>query len=152
MVKAKHGNAKQLVEVDSSNNSQNRVWKAIYCVFDRDSHSNTKKQLESANKFIKNSGGRLVRVFSSTCFEVALWFSKSTNTKKFIARELEEALGNHIGIPYSKSDMANGKLAEYFDFNQMCKKSELCYEKLGVNDNNWLDDDLDSYSEIFKLG
>ena len=47
--------------------------------------------------------------------------------------------------------MANGKLAEYFDFNQMCKNSELCYEKLEVNDNNWLDDDLDSYSEIFKL-
>jgi hypothetical protein len=148
----KYSNAEQLVNAAVKRmDSHGREWKAAYYVFDHDSHSNTKEQLQSVNKIIKDSNGSLIRVFSSPCFEVALWFSKSTNTKKFIARELEEAIGNHIGIPYSKSDMANGKLAKYFDFNQMCKNSKLCYEKLGVNDNNWLDDNLDSYSEIFKL-
>ena len=47
--------------------------------------------------------------------------------------------------------MANGELAENFDFDKICKNSELCYKQIGVNENNWLNDDLDSYSEIFKL-
>ena len=150
--KSKYTNAQKLVEIDIGNNF--REWSLIFCVFDRDSESNTKPQLQSANQFIKNWNGKckLVRVFSNPCFEVALWFSSSTTTRSFNGcAQVEIAIAKQIGTKYSKDEIVNGNLIDRFDFNNICENTKLNYDKLGISDDNWLNNDLDAYSEIFKL-
>ena len=146
-----YSNAQMLVCESAVKYNKDRDWHRTYCVFDRDQASNTREQLEKANKFIKSQRGKYIRIFSNPCFETALWFNYSNRSKLFDnCAQVENAISDHIGYTYSKKDMINGKLLNKFNFQLICENAKLVYKQLEINDNNWLNE-MDAYSEIFKF-
>ncbi|MBP9741806.1 MAG: RloB domain-containing protein [Burkholderiales bacterium] len=158
--KSKYNNALKLVELDAVKKQQaNRYdWNKIYCVFDRDSESNTKEQLQHANKCIKKSEGNLIKVFSSPCFEIVFLFNfviaaREFNNYKEVENALEKKLKllkNNKEYKDYKNQYCINKICELTDFKEIGKNAQLIYENLDINDNNWLEI-TDGFSEIFKL-
>ena len=151
--KSNKSNAKMLVEKDALSKLSTREWQAIYCVFDHDQISNPREHLEQANKVINESAGKLVRVFSNPCIEVAFWFYYSETTRPFAdSNEAFEML--HIKLPAAnikpKSKEWVNHLCKNTDFLEICINAEQIYDKLEINSQNWLNI-TDGYSEIFNL-
>lgn len=155
---SKGSNAQKLVK--QADDEDDRLWKNIYCVFDHDSHSNPRDQLVQANKIIKESEGKLIRVFSKPCFEVALLCYFRKNSKPFdnaqsVVNELNKCLQESNLSSYDKTEsFIKTKLFKNTSFEKsfktVCQNSRSIYEKLKINETNWLDNS-DAYSEIFKL-
>ena len=145
-------NAKKLIAYVEKISSK-RVYKKIYCVFDRDSKSNTVEQLQSANKIIKDSKGKLERVLSNPCIEVAFWFNFFKYKKIFNdSDDVIASLNKKLSKEYEKTENVIKHVHELTNFGQICKNAKhVYYDQLKINDSNWLSTE-DGYSEIFKLG
>lgn len=158
--KSKYTNALKLVNLDAAKKLQANIydWNKIYCVFDKDSESNKKEQLQQANKCIKNSGGKLIRVFSSPCFEIVFLFYFVNSVREFDnCKEVEDLLNNKLKLSsrnkYHKTQEWVNKICKDCKekgFKEICNNAQLAYKKLNINDNNWLEIS-DGFSEIFRL-
>ncbi|HLX53109.1 MAG TPA: RloB family protein [Aquella sp.] len=153
---SKNSDAQKLVKLDARKMLNNGNWKMIYCVFDHDPESNLKEQLQSVNKIIKASNGKLQRVFSKPCFEIIFLFNFSNDAKVFASnKEVEAALNKQIqknqsDYRYEKTEKCIQQLCEYTDFKKICNNAKIVCEKLKIDENNWLEIE-EGYSEIFKL-
>jgi|GEM_PF-5390915 len=54
------------------------------------------------------------------------------------------------GYKYEKTEKSIMEICNHTNYQQICNNAKAVYEKLEINDNNWLDIE-DGYSEIFKL-
>lgn len=159
VIKSKHSNVEKLV-----NDAKTRLdglkedLDNIFCVFDHDSSSNTEKQLQSVNKIIKESHGKLHRVFSSPCIERAFLFHFSNSDKEYTdCQNAEDQIylefKNNGSTNINKKDADIEKYVNQIiietDFQKICDTTKRIYDRLKIDDNNWLD--IGNYSEIFKL-
>jgi hypothetical protein len=154
--KSNKSNAQNLIKIDAQNEMSNADWNVIYCVFDHDPKSNSKEQLQTVNKIIKTSNGKLERVFSKPCFEIIFLFNFSKDSHIFASNnDVEEALNKQIkkkqpDYRYEKTEKCIQQLCVLTDFNQICSNSKTAYANLNIDDNNWLETEY-GYSEISKL-
>lgn len=161
-MKSSRSNAEKLVRyansLYASKDNSERSYQKIYCVFDHDKTSNPAHQLQSANKIIQESNGKLVRVFSNPCFEIIMLFnfskghSKPFNSCKEVEAELSKKMTDELKKPfkYIKKDNEIRQISQLTNFDEICNKAKLVYDDLQVNENNWLNI-TDGYSEVFKL-
>lgn len=141
--------------ISEAQDEKNSEFNAIYCVFDRDSESNTIEQLKSANITINGTNSKLQRVFSSPCFEVVFLLSKGKDIALHdrcnqVEIQINKLFFSNDKNKYGKQKQDVNKLIELTNFEDICHNSRLKCKELQVNSNNWLSL-YESYSEIFKL-
>ncbi|MDQ5922047.1 MAG: hypothetical protein QG673_2106 [Pseudomonadota bacterium] len=152
-VKNSYSNALKLVKL--AINCYISKWDKIYCVFDRDSKSNTKEQLREANRLINKNQGVLIRIISNPCFEIIWLFNFEKIIREFSNYdEIEGMLNKNLklsgGKKYEKNQDCINQICELTDFGRVCYTAKVIYEELAVNHNNWLTV-TEGFSEIFKL-
>ena len=146
---SKRTDAKSLVCIIAHKANIGREYVKIYCVFDKD--NNTESQLKAANKYINEQKDKYIRVFSNPCFEIVLWFNFNNRISIFNNNaQIEDAISKSLKCEYSKTDMIIGTYNEKLNFNTICVNAKSIYEKLKIDDTNWLRIE-DGYSEIFKF-